>query len=294
MPAHAQRDAAPAAAGLPCSTTRSRCARPRRRPGSRARAEANTNFKETKRAAAGDDADASSSESDSTSSSSDSSDSDSDSEAAAEKRRVAAALEKQRRAAEAEAKAKMQPPPRSGVANLGVLAEPPPPSQAHRAALAAERAHYRAVRVAHAFGGKGQRTTIEVKKGAVTSMATAKSGRAQVLAAGTSQGELVVWKILRPRRELGRGRRAAEGLSRRRRGKIRRGSSPGTSRARGNSAVQVNLARKPKRRKPRRRRRRRKRRRRRRRKNEKKSAFKGNRETAAVVGARGVFVPPRG
>ena len=52
---------------------------------------------------------------------------------AAEKRRVAAALEKQRRAAAAEAKAKMQPPPRSGVANLGVLAEPPPPSQAQAA-----------------------------------------------------------------------------------------------------------------------------------------------------------------
>ena len=99
-------------------------------PGIARGAEANTNFKETKRAAAGDDADASSSESDSTSSSSDSSDSDSDSEAAAEKRRVAAALEKQRRAAEAEAKAKMQPPPRSGVAKLGVHAEPPPPSQA--------------------------------------------------------------------------------------------------------------------------------------------------------------------
>ena len=167
-------------------------------PGIARGAEANTNFKETKRAAAGDDADASSSESDSASSSSDSSGSDSDSEAAAEKRRVAAALEKQRRAAEAEAKAKMQPPPRSGVANLGVLAEPPPPSQAHRAALAAERRYWRAVRVAHAFGGKGQRTTIEVKKGAVTSMATAKSGRAQVLAAGTSQGELVVWKFSAP------------------------------------------------------------------------------------------------
>ena len=167
-------------------------------PGIARGAEANTNFKETKRAAGGDDADASSSESDSASSSSDSSDSDSDSEAAAEKRRVAAALEKQRRAAEAEAKAKMQPPPRSGVANLGVLAEPPPPSQAHRAALAAERRYWRAVRVAHAFGGKGQRTTIEVKKGAVTSMATAKSGRAQVLAAGTSQGELVVWKFSAP------------------------------------------------------------------------------------------------
>ena len=167
-------------------------------PGIARGAEANTNFKETKRAAGGDDADASSSESDSASSSSDSSDSDSDSEAAAEKRRVAAALEKQRSAAAAEAKAKMQPPPRSGVANLGVLAEPPPPSQAHRAALAAERRYWRAVRVAHAFGGKGQRTTIEVKKGAVTSMATAKSGRAQVLAAGTSQGELVVWKFSAP------------------------------------------------------------------------------------------------
>ncbi len=167
-------------------------------PGIARGAMANTNFKETKHAAGGDDADASSSESDSASDSSDSSDSDSDSEAAAEKRRVAAALEKQRRAAEAEAKAKMQPPPRSGVANLGVLAEPPPPSQAHRAALAAERRYWRAVRVAHAFGGKGQRTTIEVKKGAVTSMATAKSGRAQVLAAGTSQGELVVWKFSAP------------------------------------------------------------------------------------------------
>jgi splicing factor U2AF subunit len=169
-------------------------------PGIARGAVANTNFKETKHAAGGDDADASSSESDGAfSDSSDSpSDSDSDSEAAAEKRRVAAALEKQRRAAEAEAKAKMQPPPRSGVANLGVLAEPPPPSQAHRAALAAERRYWREVRVAHAFGGKGQRTTIEVKKGAVTSMATAKSGRAQVLAAGTSQGELVVWKFSAP------------------------------------------------------------------------------------------------
>jgi splicing factor U2AF subunit len=169
-------------------------------PGIARGAVANTNFKETKHAAGGDDADASSSESDGAfSDSSDSlSDSDSDSEAAAEKRRVAAALEKQRRAAEAEAKAKMQPPPRSGVANLGVLAEPPPPSQAHRAALAAERRYWREVRVAHAFGGKGQRTTIEVKKGAVTSMATAKSGPAQVLAAGTSQGELVVWKFSAP------------------------------------------------------------------------------------------------
>ena len=65
-------------------------------------------------------------------------------------------------------------------------------------ARAAERRYWREVRVAHAFGGKGQRTTIEVKKGAVTSMATAKSGRAQVLAAGTSQGELVVWKFSAP------------------------------------------------------------------------------------------------
>ena len=133
MPAHAQRDAAPRRRPAAHHT---QVPGSRRRPGRRG-AEANTNFKETKRAAAGDDADASSSESDSTSSSSDSSDSDSDSEAAAEKRRVAAALEKQRRAAEADAKAKMQPPPRSGVANLGVLAEPPPPQATRR--LAAER-----------------------------------------------------------------------------------------------------------------------------------------------------------
>ena len=45
-------------------------------------------------------------------------------------------------------------------------------------------------------GGKG--STVEVKKGAVTSMATAKSGRAQMLAAGTSKGELVVWKFSAP------------------------------------------------------------------------------------------------
>ena len=181
-------------------------------PGIARGAEANSGFKETKDAATpnasgerprdprGDDADASSSESGSSSSGSSSSDSDSDSEAAVEKRRVAAALEKQRRAAEAEAKAKMQPPPRSGVANLGVLAEPPPPSQAHRAALAAERRYWRAVRVARAFGGKDERksATIEVKKGAVTSMATAKSGRSQVLAAGSSKGELVVWKFSAP------------------------------------------------------------------------------------------------
>jgi len=195
-------------------------------PGIARGAMANTNFKETKHAAGGDDADASSSESDSASDSSDSSDSDSDSEAAAEKRRVAAALEKQRRAAEAEAKAKMQPPPRSGVANLGVLAEPPPPSQAHRAALAAERRYWRAVRVAHAFGGKGQRTTIEVKKGAVTSMATAKSGRAQVLAAGTSQGELVVWKFSAPDASSDE-EDEAEGLSKKKGKELPSSSLPG-------------------------------------------------------------------
>ena len=175
-------------------------------PGIARGADATANFKETKHAgdrgeriSAGGGSNASSSEDESESSSSGSSDSDSDSEAAAEKRRVAAALEKQRRAAEAEAKAKMQPPPRSGVANFGVLAEPPPPSQAHRAALVAERRYWKAVRVADAFGGKGGKgSTIEVKKGAVTSMATAKSGRAQMLAAGTSKGELVVWKFSAP------------------------------------------------------------------------------------------------
>ena len=179
-------------------------------PGIARGADAAATFKETKHAGeknrgerispGGVGSNASSSEDESGSSgSSGSSDSDSDSEAAAEKRRVAAALEKQRLAAEAEAKAKMQPPPRSGVANLGVLAEPPPPSQAHRAALVAERRYWKAVRVADAFGGKGGKgSTIEVKKGAVTSMATAKSGRAQMLAAGTSKGELVVWKFPAP------------------------------------------------------------------------------------------------
>ena len=116
----------------------------------------------------------------------------SDDEAKEEKRRVTEELRRQEALARAEAKARAQPPPRSGVANLGMMDEPPAPSQAHRAASEAERRYWSSVRVAGAFDGK---RTLEVKKGAVTSLAVASSGTSVNLAAGTSKGEVVVWRF---------------------------------------------------------------------------------------------------
>jgi len=161
------------------------------------------NFKETKEknGKAGDgDGESSRESSDGSDESivSSSSDSDSDSEADIAKKHVLNALHKKELAAAAEAKANAQPPPRSGMADLGVLTEPPPPSQAHRAAFVSEKRYWRATKIAYAFGGKGMARTIEVKRGAVTSLAHAASGRGQVLAAGTSKGELVVWKFAPP------------------------------------------------------------------------------------------------
>ena len=159
------------------------------------------NFKETKEknGKAGDgDGESSRESSDGSDESivSSSSDSDSDSEADIAKKHVLNALHKKELAAAAEAKANAQPPPRSGMADLGVLTEPP--SQAHRAAFVSEQRYWRATKIAYAFGGKGMARTIEVKRGAVTSLAHAASGRGQVLAAGTSKGELVVWKFAPP------------------------------------------------------------------------------------------------
>jgi hypothetical protein len=124
----------------------------------------------------------------------------SDDEAAEEKRRVTEELRRQEALARAEAKARAQPPPRSGVANLGMMDEPPAPSQAHRAAAEAERRYWSSVRVAGAFDGKG---TLEIKKGAVTSLAAASSGTSVNLAAGTSRGEVVVWRFPSPEEEPG-------------------------------------------------------------------------------------------
>ena len=132
--------------------------------------------------------------------SSDSSDS-SDSEAEEEKRRVAAAMARREQIALADAKARAHPPPRSGVANLGVLAEPPPTNQSHRAAHVEERRYWEKVRVVAAFEGK---KALEVR-GAVTSLAAvgagARAGAGPSLAAGTSKGEVIVWRFPPPPEE---------------------------------------------------------------------------------------------
>ena len=83
---------------------------------------------------------------------------------------------------------------------MGMMDEPPAPSQAHRAASEAERRYWSSVRVAGAFDGK---RTLEVKKGAVTSLAVASSGTSVNLAAGTSKGEVVVWRFPSPEEEPG-------------------------------------------------------------------------------------------
>ena len=170
-------------------------------PGIQRGADATINFKETKEqeekgmdSSSGSDEESSSDES-----ISNSSDSGSDAEEKElEKKRVLNELKKKQDAIAAELKAKNQPPPRSGMANLGILSEPPPPSQAHRAAFAAEERYWRAVKVGNAFGDKSKKSVVEVKRGAVTALSSATSGRSTVLAAGTSKGELVVWKFLPP------------------------------------------------------------------------------------------------
>ena len=92
----------------------------------------------------------------------------------------------------AAAVADRHPPPRTGVASLGTLAEPPPPSHEHRAAAVVERAYWGRVGLEEALGGgNAKHPALALKKGAVTSLCAAP-GRALTVAAGTSEGEIVV------------------------------------------------------------------------------------------------------
>ena len=99
-------------------------------------------------------------------------------------------LEDRARAAEADAVGRAHNPPRTGVANLGRLAEPPPPIHVHRVAAKAEARYWGNVRVTESFAGKSVLKTAS----AVTSVRAAP-GRNLNLAAGTSRGEIVVWKF---------------------------------------------------------------------------------------------------
>ena len=77
------------------------------------------------------------------------------------------------------------------MAALGVLAEPPAPSAAHRAAAAVESRYWQGVGVSEMFPGAAALT---VKRGAVTAVAAAP-GFGGSIAAGTSEGEVIVWRL---------------------------------------------------------------------------------------------------
>jgi len=99
-------------------------------------------------------------------------------------------LEDRAKAAEADAVGRAHNPPRTGVANLGRLAEPPPPIHVHRVAAKAEARYWGNVRVTESFAGKSVLKTAS----AVTSVRAAP-GRNLNLAAGTSRGDIVIWKF---------------------------------------------------------------------------------------------------
>ena len=148
-------------------------------------------------------------------------------------------LEDRAKAAEADAVGRAHNPPRTGVANLGRLAEPPPPIHVHRVAAKAEARYWGNVRVTESFAGKSVLKTAS----AVTSVRAAP-GRNLNLAAGTSRGEIVDLEISGGRRlRLRRGRRKRRAKlpgqgqgQRRRRRLVRRRNEEGRIQPRGEEA----------------------------------------------------------
>ena len=91
---------------------------------------------------------------------------------------------------EADAVGRAHNPPRTGVAALGRMAEPPPPIHVHRVAAKAEARYWSNVKVTESFAGKSVLKT----NSEITSVAAAP-GRNLNLAAGTARGAIVVWKV---------------------------------------------------------------------------------------------------